>query len=154
MYSQAMTAGARLQYLGQLVERRISELGLEYAGVARSAGFSVETLSKIRKGVAAKGVTYRRLEVALEWEPGSVDSILDGGSPKSISPPSAGAAEAGPTGSDSQDEPADPRAEAVLTILEGLPTRVQAEVLRRLGDRLPSAARPESGAKGSKREAG
>lgn len=154
MYSQPMTAGARLLHLGQLVERRISELGLEYAGVARSAGFSVETLSKIRKGVAAKGATYRRLEVALEWAPGSVDSILDGGSPTSISPPGASGAEAGPAESDAQDESVDPRAQAILTILEGLPARVQADVLRQLGDRLPSAARPEPSAKRAKREAG
>lgn len=32
---------------------------------------------------------------------------------------------------------ADPRVDAILTILEGLPESAQEEVLRRLGDRLP-----------------
>ncbi|MCH5677988.1 hypothetical protein, partial [Streptomyces gilvus] len=38
-------------------------------------------LSKIRKGIKARGSTYRKLERALQWEAGSVAAILAGGDP-------------------------------------------------------------------------
>lgn len=78
-----MTADAdALMRLGNYVERRIAELGLEYAAVCRIGGFSDETLSKIRKGsVHARRTTYHGLEQALRWSHGSVDSILSGGEP-------------------------------------------------------------------------
>ena len=78
-----MTADTNaLTRLGEYVERRIAELGLEYAAVCRASGFSDETLSKIRKGsVHARPATYRKLERALLWEQGSVDAVLSGGEP-------------------------------------------------------------------------
>ncbi|MFJ6935735.1 hypothetical protein [Streptomyces sp. NPDC101132] len=118
--------------LGEHVETRIQELGLDYVDVARRAGFSVETLSKIRRGAVVKSATYRRLERALQWCPQSVDTIKAGGEPTLI--PADEPVEA-------DDEPVDPRAEAILTILEGLPSRVQAQVLRELGSRIPPEAR-------------
>jgi transcriptional regulator with XRE-family HTH domain len=71
-----------LMRLGTYVERRIAELGLEYAAVCRVGGFSDETLSKIRKGaINARAATYRKLERALLWSHGSVEMILSGGEP-------------------------------------------------------------------------
>ncbi|SBT89418.1 Helix-turn-helix domain-containing protein [Streptomyces sp. DI166] len=82
-------AGA-LTRLGEYVERRIAELGLEYAAVCRAGGFSDETLSKIRKGaIKARPSTYRKLERALAWEQGSVDAILRGGEPTALTDPFA-----------------------------------------------------------------
>lgn len=83
MYSQPMTADANaLVRLGNYVEQRVAELGLEYAAVCRAGGFSDETLSKIRKGtIQARPATYRKLERALRWGQGSVASILAGGEP-------------------------------------------------------------------------
>ena len=88
MYPRPMTAEAeRLQALAAHVEARIGELGLEYATVARTAGFSDETLSKIRKGVGVRPATYRKLEIALLWEARSVQAVLVGGQPTPVSPP-------------------------------------------------------------------
>jgi hypothetical protein len=118
-----------LERLGQAVELRIAELGLEYVRVAGAAGTSAETLSKIRKGTKASAATYRRLERALLWASGSVDAILAGGEPTPIVTDSDGAPP------EVLEE--DPQTAAVMTILEALPERVQAEVHRRLGDRMP-----------------
>jgi transcriptional regulator with XRE-family HTH domain len=81
-----MTADAEaLRRLGNYVERRIAELGLEYTAVCRAGGFSDETLSKIRKGtIHARPATYRKLERALLWAQGSVDAILTGDDPISL----------------------------------------------------------------------
>lgn len=136
LYPRRMTAaeyGADedLARLGDAVERYISEQGMQYTEVAERARFSIETLSKIRKGVRVSPVTYRKLERALGWAGGSVDAVRAGGEPTVDGIPEA----------PEPEEPIDPQAAAVLTILEGLPLRVQAEVLRRLGDRVPPEAR-------------
>ncbi len=74
-----------LRRLAEYIERRISELGLEYAEVARLAGFSIEVLRKMRHGIKARGSTYRKLERALQWEHDSVAAILAGGEPTPVS---------------------------------------------------------------------
>lgn len=73
-----------LRRLAEYIERRISELGLEYAEVARLAGFSIEVLRKMRHGVKVRGSTYRKLERALQWEHDSVAAILAGGEPTQV----------------------------------------------------------------------
>lgn len=142
MYSRPMTADAALIRLGELVEQRINELGLHYRQVAQGAGFSDETLSKIRKGVAVRTATYRALERAVFWEVGSVDAVLEGGRPTSLDGPQRAAAESTSSAAP-VEEPADPRVGAIMTILDGLPARVQAEVLLRLGERVPGEVRAE-----------
>ncbi|MEU2992548.1 hypothetical protein ABZ772_19670 [Streptomyces griseoincarnatus] len=67
--------------LARHIEHRISELGLEYAEVARHAEFSIEVLRKMRHGTKARGSTYRKLERALQWDQGSVAAILAGREP-------------------------------------------------------------------------
>ncbi|WP_200302292.1 helix-turn-helix domain-containing protein [Streptomyces adelaidensis] len=96
-----MTADAdALMRLGNYVERRIAELGLEYAAVCRAGGFSDETLSKIRKGaINARPATYHKLGRALAWSQGSIEAILSGGEPTPL-----------PTGA-VVDDPAEPHTE-------------------------------------------
>ncbi|MFB7031748.1 MULTISPECIES: helix-turn-helix domain-containing protein [unclassified Streptomyces] len=121
-----------LARLGDAVERYITDQGMQFTEVAERAGFSIETLSKIRKGVRVSATTYRKLERALGWAASSMDAVSAGGTP-TLEPQGPTAVEV--------DEPVDPQAAAILTILDGLPVRVQAEVLRRLGDRLPPELR-------------
>lgn len=98
LYSQAMTDDAGpLKRLAAYVEQRIAALGLEYAEVARLAGFSIEVLRKVRNGVNARGSTYRKLERALRWEQGSVAAILAGGEPTPIEVESAPVPDHDPT---------------------------------------------------------
>lgn len=70
-----------LRRLADRVEQRIAELALEYAEVARLAGFSIEVLRKIRNGVGVRASTYRKLERALAWQQDSVAAILAGSDP-------------------------------------------------------------------------
>lgn len=87
MYPQRMTAPSEPTVrLAQYLERRIAELALEYAEVCRRAEISDETLMKIRKGHRARSATYRKLERALEWQQGSIASVLSGGDPVAIEP--------------------------------------------------------------------
>ncbi|MFC9429313.1 hypothetical protein [Streptomyces sp. NPDC056987] len=121
-----------LDRLAKEVERRIADLGLEYVAVAAEAGFSVETLSKIRRGQKVKPTTYRGLERALAWGSGSCEAILAGGEPTRLPPV--------PDDSSAVDDPAaDPRIDAIETIVQGLPPRVRDEVLRRLAGRAPQS---------------
>ncbi|MFI9005073.1 hypothetical protein [Streptomyces sp. NPDC053541] len=128
--------GEELARLGAAVEQRISEAGMQFTEVAERADFSIETLAKIRKGVRVSPTTYRKLEIALGWARGGVNLAREGGTPTLEVP--ASTSPAAPT------EEVDPQASAILTILEGLPERVQRQVLRRLGDRLPPEARPSA----------
>lgn len=77
-----MTADTQpLVRLAQYIESRITALAMEYAEVCRLAEISDETLSNIRKGNRARAATYRKLERALQWDVGSIASILAGGEP-------------------------------------------------------------------------
>lgn len=85
LYPRPMTDNSEsLQRLAGHIERRITELGLEYAEVARLADFSIEVLRKMRHGIKARGSTYRKLERALQWAQGSVAAILAGGEPMPV----------------------------------------------------------------------
>ncbi|MFF2774822.1 hypothetical protein ACFVU3_07925 [Streptomyces sp. NPDC058052] len=122
-----------LARLGDVVDAFISERGWQYIDVAGRAGFSDETLAKIRKGVGVRPSTYRRLERALGWAAHSASEVQAGGVPTLLEVE----AEEQPAAED----PLDPQAEAVLAILAGLPPRVREQVRRRLGDQLPPDAR-------------
>ncbi|MFI9492845.1 MULTISPECIES: helix-turn-helix domain-containing protein [Streptomyces] len=110
---------------GEMNARRL-QLGLAWKEVAASAGISYETLRAVRKGEsAAAPLTARKIEQALRWAQGSLARVEQGKAPV---PASAGES-AGPPSADP-----DPRAAAVMTILEGLPPRVQRQVLARLNE--------------------
>ncbi|MER7814044.1 hypothetical protein [Streptomyces sp. NPDC096153] len=148
-----MTSDAGPIRLGKVVEQRIKELGLEYSWVAREADFSVETLSKIRKGVRVRGATYRRLERVLRWAADSADAVMAGGEPTPL-PDAADGEEPVVAALPVEELAPDRRVDAIMTILEDLPPRVQAEVLRRLEDRVPASALRDLEAKSRGRKAG
>lgn len=114
------------------MDRQRQALGLTWRQVAETAGISYETLRAIRRGEqAGSDLTRRGLERALKWTVGGFEVAEAGGAPDAAPEPSAqGSAEGAVPASD-------PQVDAILTILDGLPPRVQEEVLRRLGERLP-----------------
>ncbi|MEU3972386.1 helix-turn-helix domain-containing protein [Streptomyces bacillaris] len=113
---------------GEMNARRL-QLGMAWKELASKAGISYETLRAVRKGeTAGAPLTLRKIEQALLWAQGSITRVEQGGSPSPLGEGEEGAP--APAASD----PADPRAAAVLTILEGLPPRVQRQVLARLNE--------------------
>lgn len=118
---------------GEMNARRL-QLGLAWKDLARSAGISYETLRAVRKGeTTGAPLTLRKIEQALRWAQGSIGRVEQGEKPIPASEDEATAVRA--------PEPADPRAAAVMTILEGLPPRVQREVLARLNELTDGADR-------------
>ncbi|MGP3686489.1 helix-turn-helix domain-containing protein [Streptomyces sp. IBSNAI002] len=117
------------------MDRRRVALGLTWRQVAERAGISYETLRAVRKGEQAGGdLTRRGLERALLWVTGGFE-VAERGDEPSVQPEGPA-----PEVTEAQGEsPADPQVEAILTILNGLPERVQEEVRRRLGEKLPPA---------------
>lgn len=64
-----------------MLERGV-ELRKKWVHIAREAKITTSALSGIRRGEYRPSVhTARALEDALEWEPGSIAAILDGGDP-------------------------------------------------------------------------
>lgn len=91
MYPRRMANAPTPEDLARLaayVERRIADLGLQYAEVARTAGFSDQTLIAIRNATKVRSTTHRKLEKALLWAPGSVQAILNEGEPTPLTPES------------------------------------------------------------------
>jgi hypothetical protein len=68
------------------MDRRRSELGLRWEDVAeRADGVTTQTLREIRGGRRkARSLTKAAIERALQWTPGSIDSILAGGEPANM----------------------------------------------------------------------
>lgn len=62
--------------LARAVEATISDEGWEYSQVAQRAGFSIETLAKIRRGQRVRTRTLRRLEEGLRWPRGRTEELL------------------------------------------------------------------------------
>ncbi|MCX4676753.1 helix-turn-helix transcriptional regulator [Streptomyces sp. NBC_01433] len=111
---------------GEMNARRL-QLGMAWKEVATAAGISYETLRAVRKGqTSGAPLTLRKLEQALRWMQGSINRVEQGGKPT----PDPAAEAAGGRAPDLSD----PRAAAVVTILESLPPRVQKQVLARLNE--------------------
>lgn len=69
------------------MEARRIELGIEWKDVASRADVSYETIRNLRREKrAVSALKTRRIEVALEWHPGSIDAVLNGGEPSPASP--------------------------------------------------------------------
>lgn len=67
------------------MDERRQALGMTWAEVARDAGITIETLRAVRRGKnEPSGLTKRGLDNALQWEPGSVQSVLSGRDPRPI----------------------------------------------------------------------
>lgn len=67
--------------LGDAVRRERERRRLSLNRAAALAGISHMTWINVEKAAPARGLTYRAIEEVLQWEPGSVDAILDGGDP-------------------------------------------------------------------------
>lgn len=74
---------SKLKRLGRYVLARRESLGLTQGQVAERGGPSDTTLTKIENGTGPlpSKVTLKRLDKALEWEPGGAHQILEGGEP-------------------------------------------------------------------------
>lgn len=71
--------------LDQVMNDRRVELDMTWGEIATRARIAEVTLRAIRKGDNNPGeLTARRLEDALQWEPGSIEAILDGGQPTPV----------------------------------------------------------------------
>lgn len=68
--------------LAQLMEDRQVELDLTWEEIARRAGMTATNLRRIRHNESAlPRRTARKIERALEWQPGSVEGVLAGKEP-------------------------------------------------------------------------
>ena len=81
MDAQSKQKKLRREALGAEIARRRKVLGMrKQSDFAERSGVSVRTISLIENGQRVPNpVTLRKLELALEWEPGSAESILNGG---------------------------------------------------------------------------
>lgn len=74
--------------LDEAMDARSLDLDLKWDEVAAAARISPATLRAIRRGTNQPSRrTKRRIETALQWEPGSIDDILAGGQPTPIDRP-------------------------------------------------------------------
>jgi hypothetical protein len=72
---------ARERLASHMDDRRL-ELGLRWRDVAEAGGISYEALRDVRNGHGGiRRLTEHAIETALQWEAGSVASILNGGDP-------------------------------------------------------------------------
>lgn len=73
--------------LAHHVKARRTQLGLTWRDVGAGGGPTWSTLARIESAEQVKrlhGDTLRRLDVGLEWAPGSAKAVLDGGEPTPI----------------------------------------------------------------------
>lgn len=79
------------------MEVRRVELRMSWRDVSTAAGMSYEGLRAIRRGERQpNAVTRGRIEDALHWAPGSVEAVLQGGSPRELDTPAPAPAAADP----------------------------------------------------------
>lgn len=106
--------------LDALMNARRLQLGMDWQDVADVARIRTQTLRVVRQGGnEPSDKTKYGLEVALRWEPGSVDAVLGGGDPT----PTEGQAE------QAVADPAAAQAEAAAALLRALPPDVQRRTL-------------------------
>jgi transcriptional regulator with XRE-family HTH domain len=77
------TALRSWEHVGQQVDRRITELGMTKAAVARRAGVDTSTLWKVRTGSGAEVSkrTLERIDKALRWPAGTITAVRNGQDP-------------------------------------------------------------------------
>jgi hypothetical protein len=111
--------------LAEFMERRRRELGLRWQDVSDASGISVRALQAIRRPDSApmRALTKARLETGLQWAPGSVQAIEDGGKPVPLArtgpaqPPSQADTDWLPPISERSRDDARPFADAIWTRL-------------------------------------
>lgn len=111
--------------LDKVLNQRRVELGLTWRELSKSARISYEALRAFRRGeYRPTELTARRLDEVLRWEPGSVETLLDGGPPAQL-----------PEGRPLEAVAA-PYAAAIVAILRALPPEAHAEVLRQVQEQM------------------
>ncbi|MFC7328537.1 helix-turn-helix domain-containing protein [Marinactinospora rubrisoli] len=114
---------ARAQRFAAALDTRRDHLGMSLAEVAQAAGMTEQNLRNIRRGkTTPRPRTRRAIEAAVAWEPGSIDTVMDGGDP-TIRP--ARAADVGPAA----EFHAVPRADGftdhvMIAVIAGIPVTV------------------------------
>lgn len=130
--------------VGEIVVKRRAELGLSRAATAKLAGVDPKTLQSLERDERWPHDTNRvKIERALQWAPGSLDALRDGGEPTELQQPAAApAVDKRPPRVDSTAEEA---ARGVTELrqsirdLDHLPAYVQRVVLDRAVKELPRA---------------
>jgi hypothetical protein len=79
----------RWRRVAEAIDADRQRLRLSWAQLARAAKMSPRTLYDLRAGerTSYQAGTLDRLELALQWQPGSVERVLAGGSPRRKSDP-------------------------------------------------------------------
>lgn len=75
--------------LGDTIKQRRLALGLKQSDAAQLAGVTVRTYGRIERSEAAglSSLTAAGIERALQWTPGSLDAIKNGGEPTELQQP-------------------------------------------------------------------
>lgn len=68
-----------LRLAGLVTDRRWKQLGLRQDQLAH--GPSTTTMTQVEAGEPVSGLSYRKLEHSLGWQPGSCNAVLAGGDP-------------------------------------------------------------------------
>ncbi|OHQ78538.1 hypothetical protein HMPREF2708_10635 [Corynebacterium sp. HMSC073H12] len=78
-----------MKLLGNAMKQRRLALNLTQSDVAELAGVTVRTVGKLERSEATKvkALTAAGIERALQWEPGSLDAIKNGGGPTELQQP-------------------------------------------------------------------
>jgi DNA-binding XRE family transcriptional regulator len=74
-----------LRRLAGLIAQRRVDLGMNKIDMARTAGLTITTYSKVEAGLSVRDVTYAKIEPILGWALGSCRAVLDGGEPVPVS---------------------------------------------------------------------
>ena len=125
--------------VGEIVVKRRAELGLSRAATAKQAGVHVDTLRSLERDERWPHDTNRvKIERALQWAPGSLDTIRDGGEPTELSEPAETVSVEKPTPAFGATDGVGELRQAIRD-LDSLPGYVQRVVLDQAVDELPRA---------------
>jgi transcriptional regulator with XRE-family HTH domain len=72
-----------LERLGRYVLARREQLGMNREAAVRAATMNRGTWQRVERGQTVLEGTYARVEIALQWPPGTVRRIIAGGEPPS-----------------------------------------------------------------------
>lgn len=78
---------SRSHRFGQIVQARIEEKRLTKRAIYKVSGLTAPTLRKILAGEEVSVGTLNKLDLPLEWEPGSAVRTSTGGDPRPLRPP-------------------------------------------------------------------
>lgn len=74
-----------LSRFGRIVRERREHLGFQQEEMSDQGGPSSTTMSKVERGeLAPSRLTLRRLDIGLQWTPGSAQATLNGGDPEPL----------------------------------------------------------------------